>query len=106
MTSPYMGWLLRQRTRHDPVGDLARDAWRDTTLPVTLGPDEFHDYLENRVHAVPLALAASDAARLEFDRFVQCRADAMESDGHVRRCRRVRAPRSMYCWQHHAKEQQ
>lgn len=29
----FYGWLMRQRQRDDPVGDLARDAKLDSTFP-------------------------------------------------------------------------
>ncbi len=63
----FTGWLLRQRDRGDPVGDLARDALEDRTWPV-LAEDHaaFHQHLL-LLGAMDLAMEALDRAWDEYE---------------------------------------
>jgi len=54
-------WLFEQKERHDPVGDLARDAFYDKTWPrQAITKLEIQEYLEN--------LGASSGAMKSFQR--------------------------------------
>ncbi len=71
----FTGWLLRQRDRGDPVGDLARDALEDRTWPV-LAEDHaaFHQHLV-LLGAMDLAMEALDRAWDEYEGLLPKRED-------------------------------
>ena len=64
--SGFPRWLFQQRTRDDPVGDLARDALMDGSFPQTgTDPDVFENHLV-RLGACYDARVAMDGALAEF----------------------------------------
>ena len=61
-------WLLDQRHRNDPVGDLARDAALDPAWPAEAATKSaYREHLRTQ-GAFPGALAALDAAWAEYAR--------------------------------------
>ena len=66
MQSPFYRWLLRQRRRNDPIGDLAADASADKSFPAdTLELRSLKHHLVRQA-AAPKALVALDEAWREF----------------------------------------
>lgn len=64
--SPFYVWLLRQVGRDDPIGDLASDAKRDSSFPVSMTSDERLRRHLRRKNACDEALVAFDEAFEEF----------------------------------------
>ncbi len=62
----FTAWLRRQRSRHDPVGDLARDAGEDGTWPRARSREALESYLA-ALGASDGAIAALDRAWLEYE---------------------------------------
>jgi 5-methylcytosine-specific restriction endonuclease McrA len=64
--SAFYSWLAKQRKRHDPVGDLARDVMRDSSFPVSPTDLELlHCHLVHR-NSCREAHCALDEALREF----------------------------------------
>jgi uncharacterized protein YozE (UPF0346 family) len=62
----FHAWLMAQRDRADPVGDLARDARADRDWPARgRTPNDFRRYLDHR-NACDGALRALDRAWREY----------------------------------------
>ena len=70
---PFTWWLLRQRDRDDPIGDLARDVANDNQWPSPLidGESPFCDYLAFRGACIE-ARAALRTAWAEYGAEVTC----------------------------------
>lgn len=67
MTAGFKAWLRLQRHRHDPVGDLARDACADNLWPRGRARlQTLHDHLA-RMGAIPEAHDALDRAWFEWN---------------------------------------
>jgi uncharacterized protein YozE (UPF0346 family) len=47
-TQTFTAWLMKQKKRQDPVGDLARDVDADSTWPADATLAELYDHLEMR----------------------------------------------------------
>ncbi len=64
--SPFYSWLVRQKDRDDPIGDLAADVPRDKTFPI--GEMNLHLLKRHLLHrqAVPEAIVALEEAWHEF----------------------------------------
>ena len=67
----FHGWLMKNRWRADPIGDLARDAWRDQGWPRRgKAVAEFRAYLVKR-GSCPSALRALRRAWTEYQLFTE-----------------------------------
>lgn len=60
---PFTKWIMRQKDRDDPVGDLARDFQRDPFLPTSAGIRDLRRYLFRYGDHV---LEAYEEARAEY----------------------------------------
>jgi YozE SAM-like fold len=65
MPMTFQQWLWRQRTREDPVGDLARDAAHDRQKPSGDTTRQWMRYLV-RLNAAPGAIRACLRAWTEY----------------------------------------
>jgi hypothetical protein len=68
MAARFFNWLVEQVDRPDPVGDLARDALRDPTAPITGNCEVWRSYLARHPGAGSPARAALEQAIQEFRR--------------------------------------
>lgn len=67
----FHGWLMRNRWREDPIGDLARDARHDARWPRRGSqPEAFKAYLVRR-GACSAALRALRCAWTEYQLFTE-----------------------------------
>lgn len=58
----FYDWLIRQRDRHDPVGDFAKDAWQDAAFPRRVASEaDLVGYMEGRGAHEDAVVAARDA---------------------------------------------
>lgn len=66
--SKFFRWLIKQVKRKDPIGDLSRDAVRDSEFPViSTSPEQLRSHLRH-CKASDNALVALDEALLEFEK--------------------------------------
>jgi uncharacterized protein YozE (UPF0346 family) len=63
----FKGWLMMQKKRDDPVGNLARDVLQDRTWPITQDMVKLRQYMVKR-GAVESALTALDRAYSEYQK--------------------------------------
>ncbi len=66
-TMIFKAWLIQQRKRADPVGDLARDVIKDRTWPPTQDMVKLREHLKQRVAAESI-LSALDQAYAEYQK--------------------------------------
>lgn len=63
----FKAWLMLQKKREDPVGDLARDVLKDRTWPLTQDMVKLRQHVLNR-GSLENALLALDRAYSEYQK--------------------------------------
>lgn len=66
----FLAWLLSQRARTDPVGDLARDVSTDRRLPRVETYQALRAHLE-KIHACDGAMRALRIAQREYEKSIK-----------------------------------